>query len=133
MRMKSTINPRIRANAKRYPKPPLTYDGEIAEFKKEHPYFYFVRTAIKFNGKCLQDMKDMFMPEPDQPEFPPEPPVLRDMRVYGIDEKSFPFILARNTATQAGVWAYRKCESMGWKICWENVLSCLVNLEMDYY
>ena len=91
---------------------------------------YFIRTRNDVTVPNLQLLKKEFVPEYDQPEFPSE--INEDTRIYPFSEKSFPGILSSMTATQAGMWAIRKCKQECWEVSLDNIQCCLANLEMDY-
>lgn len=56
----------------------------------------------------------------------------KSYRICPICRKSFPGVLSQMTAFDAGIWATNKCKAENWDFTFDNIESCLANLEMDF-
>lgn len=91
---------------------------------------YFIRTKKHINQPNIKVLREQFIAESDQAEFPPLK--YENTRIYPIAEADFPGVLSRMTATQAGEWARSKCHQQNWEVDLDNIECCLSNLEMDF-
>lgn len=53
-------------------------------------------------------------------------------KICPICKNDFPTVLNNMTAFDAGIWAANKCKAENWKFSFDNIESCLANLEMDF-
>lgn len=102
----------------------------VEDSRIERPSVYFIRTKEKVWEPNEELLKSAFIPESDQSDFPEI--IEGKTRIYPLAETSFPGVLRRMTATQAGSWAISKCRQQKWEVSLDNIECCLSNLEMDY-
>lgn len=89
---------------------------------------YFVKTKSHVPQSDIEQMRQQFVPDNDLQEFPKINP--EKDRIFPVAVTSFPGVLKRMTAMQAGSWALAKCRQQGWGA--EDYECCLSNLEMDF-
>lgn len=100
-----------------------------AELRSSAPSVYFIKTKWPVETPNVELLKEAFIPDKDMPEFPERK---ENMRIYPLSVTSYPSILSRMTAMEAGAWAITKCRQQNWELELDNFQSCLANLEMDF-
>lgn len=97
---------------------------------KDLPNFCFIKTKEKVWEITEENLKNSFLPDSDFPQFPSS--VYGKTQMIPLSVTSFPGVLKRMTAMQAGFWAISKCNQQNWEIDADNIECCLSNLEMDF-
>ena len=100
------------------------------ELKTNHPHTHFIRTKSYIDKPDIELMKREFIPDDDTPVFPELIP--EKSKCYPLSITSFPGVLKRMTAIEAGAWAITKCLQQNWQVDKDNIECCLSNLEMDF-
>ena len=102
----------------------------VAELRTAFPDAHFIKTKSRIDRPIIALMRQEFIPDEDTPEFPELD--IGTSRLYPLSVTSFPAVLARMTAMEAGAWAVGKCRQQHWELTRDNIESCLANLDMDF-
>lgn len=100
------------------------------ELKARHPRTHFIKTKSYIEKPDIALMRREFIPDSDTPDFPEI--IIGKSKCYPLSVTTFPSVLTRMTAIEAGAWAITKCQQQKWEINKGNIESCLANLEMDF-
>ena len=101
----------------------------LAELKEHYPHTHFIKTKSYIEEPDVALMKKEFIPDSETKEFPD---LIRGSKCYPLSITSYPRVLKRMSALQAGAWAITKCMKENWQIDKDNIECCLANLEMDF-
>lgn len=99
------------------------------EYRTRFPETFFIKTRLTLDNPTMDEIRENFIPDEDQPEFPE---ITERTRLCLLSLTSYPGVLGRNTALEAGLWAMSKCENQHWDVTTANIRACLANLEMDF-
>lgn len=102
----------------------------VQELKERYPDTHFIRTKSYIEKPDAGLMRKEFIPDADSPEFPEITP--GKTKICPLSVTSFPSVLRRMTAMEAGAWAISKCFQQGWPRDKDNIECCLSNLEMEF-
>ena len=100
------------------------------ELKTRYPQTHFVKVKSYIDKPDVEQIKSQFIPDSDTPEFPEI--IIGKSKCYPLSITSFPSVLKRMTALEAGAWAITKCKQQNWQGDKDNIECCLSNLEMDF-
>ena len=99
------------------------------ELKAKNPKINFIKTKWLVEKPDPELLKEAFIPDEDMTEFPK---IETGTRIYPLSITTYPSVLKRMTAMEAGVWAIEKCHQQHWDLTLDNFQCCLANLEMDF-
>lgn len=92
------------------------------------PRVVFIKTKKPIDkGNFATDFWNSVVYDDDLPkdEFPKDPVF------FPLCVEKYPSVLRSMTASQAGWWAMKRCDAVGWRKDEENIRCCLRHLEMD--
>ena len=89
----------------------------------------FIKTKQPVENPDAQLLRENFIPDDDMKEFPV---IEEGTRIYPLSVTTYPGVLTRMTAMEAGIWAMKKCRQQHWSLELDNFQCCLANLEMDF-
>lgn len=89
------------------------------------PRVVFVKTKIPITRENFSELRANLIRDDDTPELN------GDTVYFPLCVEKYPSVLRSMTASQAGLWAMRKCDAVGWRKDEENIRCCLSHLEMD--
>jgi len=98
--------------------------------KSRYPRTHFIKTKSYIEKPDVALMQREFIPDSDTPAFPEI--IMGKSKCYPLSVTSFPGVLKRMTALEAGAWAITKCQEQNWQVDKDNIECCLSNLEMDF-
>ncbi len=101
----------------------------VEELRAKAPKVNFIKTKFLVEEPKLELLKEAFIPDADMKEFPS---IEAGTRIFPLSVTTYPSVLRRMTAMQAGAWAIDKCRQQNWTLDLDNFQCCLANLEMDY-
>lgn len=102
----------------------------VQELKERFPDTHFIKTKSYIEKPDIGLMEMEFIPDEDSSEFPEIIP--GRTKICPLSVTSFPAVLRRMTAMEAGAWAVSKCRQQGWNTDKDDIECCLSNLEMEF-
>lgn len=93
----------------------------------------FIKSKTTLKGTYSFNINDFVIDSDTPNEVTPTSKGLPEgTRLFPLSMVSYPEVLKRMTAMEAGLWALNKCISEKWDLNYGNVKCCLANLEMDF-